>query len=64
VQTTSLGAYNRVNDHSELVFNKYGDQYFLRQIWLSGQPQGHAVLKSHNERELMNKGEWLAHDER
>src|SRR5262249_24984924 len=34
MQTTSLGAYNKLHDHTKLVFNKYGDQYFLSQIWV------------------------------
>jgi hypothetical protein len=62
--TMSLATHNQVNDHSELVFNKYGDQYFLSQIWVSGQPQGRAVLKSHKERELIRKGGWMARGER
>ena len=64
MQTTSLGAYNQMNDRTKLVFNKYGDQYFLSQIWATGEPQGHAVLKSHKERELIKKGGLLARGER
>jgi hypothetical protein len=64
MQTTSLGADSHMTDRTKLVFNKYGDQYFLSQIWASGEPQGHAVLKSHKERELIKKGGLLARGER
>jgi hypothetical protein len=58
MQTTSLSAHHQINEHTKLVFNKYGNQYFLSQIWASGQPQGRAVLKSRKEREIMKKGGW------
>ena len=64
MQTTSLGAYNGQSDRIKLIFNKYGDKYFLSQFWATGQPQGRAVLKSHSERELIKKGGWLARGER
>jgi hypothetical protein len=64
MQTTALGSPIGTNNDTKLVFNKYGDQYFLSQIWASGQPQGRALLKSHSERELLKKGGWLARGEK
>ena len=35
---------------STLVFHKYGDQYFLQQIWTGGEPEGAQVPESRGER--------------
>jgi len=37
-------------DESTLVFHKYGDQYFLQQIWTSGEQEGAHVPESRGER--------------
>lgn len=37
-------------DQSVLVFHKYGDQYFLEQIWLSGDLEGTQLPESRAER--------------
>jgi len=37
-------------NQSVLVFHKYGDQYFLEQIWLSGDLEGTQLPESHTER--------------
>ena len=37
---------------AKLVFNRYGNQYFLSQIWTAGKADGYEVYKSHKEREL------------
>ena len=39
-------------DATKLVFNRYGDRYFLSQIWVAGEKAGHALPKTHREREL------------
>ncbi|HEY3132466.1 MAG TPA: hypothetical protein VGL91_23640 [Acidobacteriota bacterium] len=39
-------------DKSRLVFHRYGDQYFLSQIWKAGSDGGRELLKSRAEREL------------
>jgi hypothetical protein len=36
----------------ELVFHRYGDQYFLSEIWPAAGDTGRAFLKTHAEREL------------
>ncbi|MBI1763860.1 MAG: hypothetical protein HYR56_20745 [Acidobacteria bacterium] len=41
---------------AELVFNRYGDQYFLAKIFDEGNKTGSEVLESHYER-LLKKGE-------
>jgi len=38
--------------HGELIFHRYGDQYFLSEVWPSGGGTGRAFLKTHAEREL------------
>ena len=37
-------------NESTLVFNKYGDQYFLEQIWTSGEQVGTELPESRSER--------------
>ena len=39
-------------DQSTLVFHKYGDQYFLEQIWSSGEQEGTQVPESRSERTI------------
>ena len=39
-------------DEGELIFHRYGDQYFLSEIWPAGGGTGRALIKSHQEREL------------
>jgi hypothetical protein len=37
---------------SKLIFNRYGDRYFLSQIWQEGNSQGRQLLKSAREKEI------------
>lgn len=39
-------------DKTKLVFSRYGSQYFLSQVWLSGAVRGHEVPKSGREKEI------------
>ncbi len=39
-------------DKSTLIFHRYGDQYFLEQIWTAGELTGTQVPQSRSEREL------------
>ena len=39
-------------DKSVLVFHRYGDEYFLAQVWRAGATTGRAFTKSHRERQL------------
>ena len=49
--TVSVRA-NQPQEETKLVFRKYGDQYFLSQIWTSGGNTGRELLKPRLEREL------------
>jgi hypothetical protein len=37
-------------DHGTIVFDRYGDQYFLRQVWTAENPNGLECAKSHAEK--------------
>ena len=39
-------------DETNLVFNRYGDQYFLAQVWTVGAVSGREFLKSSTESEV------------
>jgi hypothetical protein len=39
-------------ENSKLVFHRYGDQYFLAQIWMEGDQRGSELAKSQREREV------------
>jgi hypothetical protein len=49
-QSTLNAQVNTPNDQSMLVFHKYGDQYFLEQIWSGGERQGTQLPESRKER--------------
>jgi len=42
-------------NHATLVFHRYGNQYFLFQVWAPGSSVGRALPKSHAEREVQHK---------
>jgi hypothetical protein len=39
----------------KLVFNRYGDQYFLAEIWFAGELSGNQVVKSEREEALIKE---------
>ena len=39
-------------EQSVLVFNRYGNKYFLSQVWIAGSNMGRVFLRSRSEREL------------
>ena len=43
---------NKTQEIGKLVFNRYGDQYFLSQIWTPAASTGREMLKSRMEREI------------
>ena len=49
--TIPVIAYNPAKD-SSLVFHRYGDEYFLSEIWPAGASTGRELPKSRAEREL------------
>jgi hypothetical protein len=46
---------------TELVFNKFGDEYFFSQLWVSGSVSGSELPKSRMEKRLASSG---SHSER
>jgi hypothetical protein len=42
---------------TKLVFNKYGDQYFLAQVWVQGENIGEQLPRTRIENELMSKAQ-------
>jgi hypothetical protein len=44
---------SRVSDHGTIVFDHYGDKYFLRQIWTAGEKVGLECPKSRAEKETL-----------
>jgi hypothetical protein len=38
--------------HGVLIFNRYGDQHFLAQVWVAGSSLGRVFTRSRSEREL------------
>jgi len=40
-----------LTDNGKLVFHRYGDQYFLYQVWPAGTSTGRQFLKSRSERD-------------
>lgn len=50
---------SRPNEKASLVFHRYGDQYFLFQVWPAGATVGREFRKSKSEREVQ---EQLARD--
>ena len=40
------------NEHAKLVFHRYGDQYFLYQVWPAASTTGRQFPKSRTEREV------------
>jgi hypothetical protein len=41
-----------IQTESKLTFNRYGDRYFLSQVWTEGNSQGRQLLKSAREKEM------------
>ena len=43
---------NRPSSTAKLIFNRYGSQYFLSQVWSEGNDRGHVLRPSKAEREI------------
>jgi hypothetical protein len=41
---------------TELIFERFGDQYFLSQVWVAGSASGSKLLKSRMEKRLEDGG--------
>lgn len=44
-------------NESSLIFHRFGDEYFLSQIWPAGGSTGRGLLKTHAERDLERKAQ-------
>jgi hypothetical protein len=42
----------KTSEKTKLVFHRYGDRYFLAQIWMAGSNSGHEIPKSPRETEV------------
>ena len=51
-QSTLVAQVLTPKNESTLVFHKYGDQYFLEQIWTSGEQEGTQLSESRSERTI------------
>ena len=54
VLTTGMQAA-KISDTGKLVFNRYGDQYFLSKIWVPSSDTGRQLPKSRFEREVAQR---------
>jgi hypothetical protein len=52
IQSSSSVETGRVKNKPTLVFHRYGDQYFLFQVWPAGETTGRQFYKSRSEREI------------
>jgi hypothetical protein len=50
--TTKAVVKAEIQTESKLTFNRYGDRYFLSQVWTEGNSQGRQLLKSAREKEM------------
>ena len=48
-------AYRTKSDGSKLVFHRYGDDYFLSEVWTTGSRNGKELYPSRSEREAKSK---------
>ena len=54
VLTTGMQAA-KISDVGKLIFNRYGDQYFLSKIWVPSSDMGRQLPKSRFEREVAQR---------
>lgn len=51
ILTNGVGG-SAVQDKGKLVFNRYGDTYFLKAVWVAGSAEGRQLPQSKAEREI------------
>src|SRR5271169_5105493 len=49
------GATRSASDGTKLVFHRYGDSYFLSEVWVTGNTTGRELFRSRAERELATR---------
>jgi hypothetical protein len=47
---------NKAGNHERLVFHHDGEQYFLSQVWLSGDENGHELIPGAQEKKAATNG--------
>ena len=52
LMVTYAVAANDIQTESKLIFTRYGDHYFLSQIWTAGNSEGCQLIKSAREKEI------------
>jgi len=50
--TSPVGGGSDVATEGRLMFNKYGETYFLSEVWVPGSSYGRSLFKSRTEREI------------
>lgn len=45
----------KLSGKGKLIFNRYGNQYFLSELWFAGEPTGSEVVKSEREEALLRE---------
>ncbi len=56
ILTNACGG-SKASENAKLVFHRYGDQYFLSQVWHPGYSQGRELPRSSAEREMARAGQ-------
>ena len=51
---------NGKSEHAKLVFHRYGQRYFLAEVWTDGGFQGRQLMKSKQERAIEKEGARIA----
>ena len=51
----SIAVSGDLKNKVTIIFHRYGDQYFLSQVWPAGGSTGRALVKSRGEREIERK---------
>src|SRR5580700_4847152 len=49
---TNSVAKTEMQTESKMIFNRYGDRYFLSEVWTAGNSRGRRLLKSAREMEM------------
>jgi hypothetical protein len=52
IRLTNAITGHKSNDRGKLVFHRYGQRYFLAEVWSAGEKTGRQLLKSRQERAI------------
>jgi len=62
VVTNATGG-GKQQEQSKLIFNRYGDHYFLTQVWNAGYSSGRELRKTQQEKEIALSAKLETHDQ-